>query len=164
MKKALVTAALAAVTLIGIGSASTAHAEVDAGRMQASTAKADPPSGDWSLPAAALGGSDSSGTHSYQSTCEAGLPRFTNTSDPSSTGNGVIEFRAAGAALTLSPGESGVLNPGEVSPNTPWDVVFFDLGEPYVFDGGTLGTASRRRCRSPTRCQSLKAATTANLW
>ena len=89
--------------------------------------------------AAAGSGSDSSGTHSYTSTCEAGLPRFTNTSDPTSTGNGVIEFRAAGATLTLSPGESGVLDPGEVSPNTAWDVVFFDLGEPYVFDGGTFG-------------------------
>ena len=95
--------------------------------------------------AKAIGGSDSSGTHSYTSTCEAGLPRFTNTSDPTSTGNGVIEFRAAGATLTLSPGESGVLDPGEVSPNTPWDVVFFDLGEPYVFDGGTFGV-----CESPT--------------
>ena len=84
-------------------------------------------------------GSDSSGTHSYTSTCEAGLPRFTNTSDPTSTGDGVIEFRAAGATLTLSPGESGVLDPGEVSPNTAWDVVFFDLGQPYVFDGGTFG-------------------------
>ena len=89
--------------------------------------------------AAARSGSDSSGTHSYTSICEAGLPRFTNTSDPTSTGNGVIEFRAAGATLTLSPGESGVLDPGEVSPDTPWDVVFFDLGEPYVFDGGTFG-------------------------
>ena len=89
--------------------------------------------------AAATSGSDSSGTHSYTSTCEAGLPHFTNTSDPTSTGNGVIEFRAAGATLTLGPGESGVLDPGEVSPNTPWDVVFFDLGEPYVFDGGTFG-------------------------
>ena len=58
-------------------------------------------------------GSDSSGTHSYTSTCEAGLPRFTNTSDPTSTGNGVIEFRAAGATLTLGPGDSGVLDPGE---------------------------------------------------
>ena len=95
--------------------------------------------------AAAMGGSDSSGAHSYTSTCEAGLPHFTNTSDPSSTGNGVIEFRAAGATLTLSPGQSGVLDPGEVSPNTPWDVVFFDLGEPYVFDGGTFGV-----CESPT--------------
>ena len=89
--------------------------------------------------AAARSGSDSSGTHSYTSTCEAGLPRFTNTSDPTSTGNGVIEFRAAGATLTLGPGESGVLDPGEVSPDTAWDVVFFDLGEPYVFDGGTFG-------------------------
>ena len=51
----------------------------------------------------------------------------------------MIEFRAAGATLTLGVGESGVLNPGEVSPNTPWEVVFFDLGEPYVFDGGTFG-------------------------
>jgi hypothetical protein len=51
----------------------------------------------------------------------------------------MIEFRAAGATLTLSPGESGVLNPGEVSPDTVWEVVFFDLGEPYVFDGGTFG-------------------------
>ena len=89
--------------------------------------------------AAARSGSDSSGTHSYTSTCEAGLPHFTNTSDPTSTGNGVIEFRAVGTTLTLGPGESGVLNPGEVSPDTPWDVVFFDLGEPYVFDGGTFG-------------------------
>src|SRR4029079_8507277 len=83
-------------------------------------------------------GSDSSGTHGYTSTCEAGLPRFTNTSDPTSTGDGVIEFRAAGATLTLGPGESGVLDPGQVSPNTAWDVVFFDLGQPYVFDGGTF--------------------------
>ena len=88
--------------------------------------------------ATATSGSDSSGTHSYTSTCEAGLPHFTNTSDSTSTGNGVIQFRAAGTALTLSPGEGGVLNPGEVSPNTPWDVVFFDLGQPYVFDGGTF--------------------------
>jgi Tol biopolymer transport system component len=88
--------------------------------------------------ASARGGSDSSGAHSYTSTCEGPLPRFTNTSDPTSTGNGVIEFRTAGATLTLSPGESGVLDAGEVSPNTPWDVVFFDLGQPYVFDGGTF--------------------------
>ena len=73
------------------------------------------------------------------------LPHFTNTSDPASTGDGVIEFRAAGATLTLGPGESGVLDPGEVSPDTPWEVVFFDLGEPYVFDGGTFGV-----CQSPT--------------
>ena len=57
-------------------------------------------------------GSDSSGTHSYTSACEGGLPRFTNTSDPASTGNGVIEFRAAGVTLTLDPGASGVLDPG----------------------------------------------------
>ena len=95
--------------------------------------------------AAAMGGSDSSGAHSYTSTCEAGSRRLTNTSDPTSTGNGVIQFRAAGATLTLSPGESAGLNPGEVSPDTPWDVVFFDLGEPYVFDGGTFGV-----CESPT--------------
>ena len=36
--------------------------------------------------AAATSGSDSSGTHSYTSRCEAGLPHFTNTSDPASTG------------------------------------------------------------------------------
>ena len=30
----------------------------------------------------AADGSDSSGTHGYASTCERGLPRFTNTSDP----------------------------------------------------------------------------------
>ncbi len=89
--------------------------------------------------AAATSGSDSSGTHSYTSSCEAGLLHFTNTSDPSSTGNGVIEFRAAGATLTLGVGESGVLDPGEVPPSTPWDVVFFDLGEPMVFDSGTSG-------------------------
>ncbi len=94
--------------------------------------------------ATASSGSDSSGTHSYTSTCEAGLPHFTNTSDPTSTGGGVIEFRAAGATLPLSPGASGVLDPEEVSPNTSWDVVFFDLGEPYVFDGGTFGV-----CESP---------------
>ena len=88
---------------------------------------------------AATSGSDSSGTHSYTSSCEAGLLRFTNTSDPSSTGDGVIEFRAAGATLTLGVGESGVLNPGEVPPNTPWEVLFFDLGEPHVFDVGTFG-------------------------
>ena len=101
--------------------------------------------------AAAGSGSDSSGTHRYTSTCEAGLPRFTNTSDPTSTGNGVIEFRTAGATLTLGPGESGVLDPGAVSPDTAWDVVFFDLGEPYVFDSGTFRVcepaARRRRCR-----------------
>ena len=95
--------------------------------------------------AAASSGSDSSGTHSYTSTCDAGLPHFTNTSNPSSTGDGVIEFRTAGATLTLGPGESGVLDPGEVSPGTPWEVVFFDLGEPYVFDDGTF-----EACQSPT--------------
>jgi hypothetical protein len=99
----------------------------------------------WTVPRIATASTDSSGTHSYTFICEAGLPRFTNTSDPTSTGNGVIEFGGAGATLTLSPGESGVLNPGEVSPNTPWDVVFFDLGEPYVFDSGTFGS-----CESPT--------------
>ena len=81
------------------------------------------------------------------------MPHFTNTSDPASTGNGVIEFRAAGATLTLGVGESGVLNPGEVSPNTPWDVVFFDLGEPYVFDGGTFGI-----CESPPLGYSVSVA------
>jgi hypothetical protein len=95
--------------------------------------------------ATAGSGSDSSGTHSYSSTCEDGLRHLTNTSDPTSTGNGVIEFRAAGATLTLGPGESVVLDPGDVSPNTPWEVVFFDLGEPFVFDGGTFGV-----CESPT--------------
>ena len=95
--------------------------------------------------ATAGNGSDSSGTHSYTSTCQGGLPYFTNTSDPTSTADGVIEFRAAGATLTLDPGESGVLDPGEVSPDTPWDVVFFDLGGPYVFDSGTFAV-----CESPT--------------
>jgi hypothetical protein len=104
----------------------------------------------WTVPRIATAATDSSGTHSYTSTCEAGLPRFTNTSDPFSTGNGVIEFRAAGATLTLSPGQSGVLEPDEVTPNTPWDVVFFDLGEPYVFDGGTFGI-----------CESSTTSTTA---
>ena len=80
------------------------------------------------------------------------LPHFTNTSDPTSTGDGVIEFRTAGATLTLGPGESGVLNPGEVSPDTPWEVVFFDLGEPYVFDGGTF-----EACQSPTNAAHLLA-------
>ena len=89
--------------------------------------------------AAATSGSDSSGTHSYTSSCEAGLLHFINTSDPTSTGNGVIEFRAEGAMLTLGVGERGVLNPGDVPPSTPWDVVFFDLGEPMVFDSGTFG-------------------------
>ena len=93
--------------------------------------------------AAARSGSDSSGTHSYTSTCEDGLPRFTNTSEPTSTGDGVIEFRLADATLTLSPGESGVLNPG--APHIQWDVVFFDLGEPFVFDSGTF-----EGCDSPT--------------
>ena len=41
--------------------------------------------------ATASSGSDSSGTHSYTSTCEAGLRHFTNTSDPYSTGDGVID-------------------------------------------------------------------------
>ena len=86
----------------------------------------------------AADGSDSSGTHSYTSACEGGLPRFTNTSDPASTGNGVIEFRAAGVALTLDPGASGVLDPGQVPSTTQWQVVFFDLGQAHVFDGGTF--------------------------
>ena len=157
MKKAFVTAALTAVTLIGIGSASTAHAAaVRVGNVQATTTQADDPAlGVWSLPAAAMGGSDSSGAHSYTSTCEAGSRRLTNTSDPTSTGNGVIQFRAAGATLTLSPGESGVLDPGEVSPDTPWDVVFFDLGEPYVFDGGTFGASPTSPTVPPTYSVSV---------
>jgi hypothetical protein len=85
-------------------------------------------------------GSDSSGTHSYTSACQGGLPRFTNTSDPASTGNGVIEFHAAGVTLTLAPGDSGVLDPGRVPPDTEWQVVFFDLGQANVFDGGTFDT------------------------
>ncbi len=108
--------------------------------------------------AAAGSGSDSSGTHSYTSTCEAGLPRFTNTSDPTSTGNGVIQFRATGATLTLKPGESGVLDPGAVSPNTAWDVVFFDLGEPYVFDGGTFGACEQTAPTTVQLTYSLEVA------
>ena len=43
-----------------------------------------------------------------------------------------------------------MLNPGEVSPDTQWEVVFFDLGEPYVFDGGTFET-----CEPPTPTEPL---------
>ena len=56
----------------------------------------------------------------------------------------MIEFRAAGATLTLSPGESGVLDPGQVPSTTQWQVVFFDVGRAHVFDGGTFDV-----CGSP---------------
>jgi Tol biopolymer transport system component len=52
----------------------------------------------------------------------------------------VIEVRAADTTLTLDVGDRGVLNPGDTSPHTAWEVVFFDLGEPVVFDSGTFGT------------------------
>ena len=111
----------------------------------------DPASGVWSLPAAAMGGSDSSGAHSYTSTWGIWIASVERTrATRSSTGNGVIQFRAPGATLTLSPEKAPRSILARCHPTRHGMSCSSTSVKRTSSTEAPLGSASRRRCpRSP---------------